>query len=174
VLSLPPLDFTELVLPLVSLPRYTMGPKPQQQWQGITPAHRDLNAMDTSPGHTRARFTGAEESTQPKLQRPNKGWKGQGQSGNRREVICYHCQKPGHMIRDCRQPPQQRQWQPHQSTSQGRQAETDKYEQVAHVVANRTPQQRADDWCKNIANEDDETKDIVMQTLWKQEDFPNA
>jgi hypothetical protein len=53
--------------------------------------------------------------------------------------------------------------------------ETDKYEQVARVVADdRNPQQRADDWLKNIANEDDETKDAIMQTLWKQEDFPNA
>jgi hypothetical protein len=79
------------------------------------------------------------------------------------------------MIRDCRQPPQQQQWQPRQSTSQGRQAETDKYEQVARVVADtRNPQQKADDWLKNIANEDDETKDAIMQTLWKQEDFPSA
>jgi hypothetical protein len=42
------------------------------------------------------------------------------------------------------------------------------------VADNRTPQQQADDWFKNIANEDDETKDIVIQTLWKQEDFPNT
>jgi hypothetical protein len=79
----------------------TMGPKPQQQWQGVTPAHRDPNAMDTSLGHTRARFMGSEEATQNKPQRPNNRWKGQGQSGNQREVVCYHCQKPGHMIRDC-------------------------------------------------------------------------
>jgi hypothetical protein len=39
----------------------TTGPKPQQQWQGITPTHRDPNAMDTSPGRTRARLTGAED-----------------------------------------------------------------------------------------------------------------
>jgi hypothetical protein len=88
----------------------TIGPRIQQQWQGITPAQRDSNAMDTSPGCTRARFTGAEEQTKPQTQ--NNGWKGQGQLGNKREVICYRCQKPGHMIRDCRQPPQQRQWQP--------------------------------------------------------------
>jgi hypothetical protein len=152
---------------------HTTGPKPQQQWRGITQAPRDPNAMDTSPGRTRARLTGVKELTKPRTQ--NNGWKSQGQSGNKREVICYHCQKPGHMIRDCRQPPQQRQWQPRQSTSQGRQAETDKYEQVARVVAdNRNPQQKADDWLKNIANEDDETKDAIMQTLWKQEDFPSA
>jgi hypothetical protein len=59
--------------------------------------------------------------------------------------------------------------------SQGQQAETDEYKQVVCVVTdNRTPQQRADNWFKNIANEDDETKDIIMQMLWKQEDFPNA
>jgi hypothetical protein len=58
---------------------------------------------------------------------------------------------------------------------QGRQAETDKYEQVARIVVdNRNPQQKADDWLKNIANEDDETKDAIMQTLWKQEDFPST
>jgi hypothetical protein len=126
--------------------------------------------MDTSPGRTRARFTRAEEM-KPRTQ--NNGWKGQ--TGNKREVICYCCQKPGHMIRDCRQPPQQWQWQPRQSTSQGRQTETDKYEQVARVTTdNRNPQQKADDWLKNIANEDDKTKDTIMQTLWKQEDFPNA
>jgi hypothetical protein len=79
------------------------------------------------------------------------------------------------MIKDCRQPPQQRQWQPCQSSSQGRHVETDENEQIACIMAdNRTPQQRADDWFKNIANEDNETKAIVMQTLWKQEDFPNA
>jgi hypothetical protein len=79
------------------------------------------------------------------------------------------------MIRDCRQPPQQWQWQPCQSTSQGHQAETDEYEQVARITTdNRNPQQKADDWLKNIANKDDETKDAIMQTLWKQEDFPNA
>jgi hypothetical protein len=129
--------------------------------------------MDTSPGRTRARFTGAEEQTKPRTQ--NSGWKGQGQLGNKREVICYRCQKPGHMIRDCRQPPQQQQWQPRQSTSQGCQAETNEYEQVAHVVTdNRNPQQKVDDWLKNIANEDDETKDAIMQMLWKQEDFPNT
>jgi hypothetical protein len=70
---------------------------------------------------------------------------------------------------------QQQQWQPRQSTSQGCQAETNEYEQVAHVVTdNRNPQQKVDDWLKNIANEDDETKDAIMQMLWKQEDFPNA
>jgi hypothetical protein len=53
--------------------------------------------------------------------------------------------------------------------------ETDENEQIAHIMAdNQTPQQRADNWFKNIANQDNETKDIVMQTLWKQEDFPNA
>jgi hypothetical protein len=79
------------------------------------------------------------------------------------------------MIRDCQQPPQQRQWQPRQGLSQGQQAETDEYKQVAHIVAdNRNPQQKADDWLKNIANEDDETKDAIMQMLWKQEDFPNT
>jgi hypothetical protein len=33
----------------------------EQSIQGITPANRDPNAMDTSPGRTRARFTGQKK-----------------------------------------------------------------------------------------------------------------
>jgi hypothetical protein len=51
----------------------------------------------------------------------------------------------------------------------------DKYEQVARVVAdNRTSQQKAMDWLQGVANKDDEVKDIIMQSLWKREDFPSA
>jgi hypothetical protein len=80
------------------------------------------------------------------------------------------------MIRDCPQPLHQRQWTHKPNNSQGCQVETDKYKQVARVTAtdNRTLQQKANDWLTGVANEDDNVFDIVMQTLWKKEDFPNA
>jgi hypothetical protein len=46
---------------------------------------------------------------------------------------------------------------------------------VTRRIANeRTPQQRATDWLLGVADEDDSVKDIVMQELWKKEDFQNA
>jgi hypothetical protein len=41
-------------------------------------------------------------------------------------------------------------------------------------VDNRTPQQKAKDWFEGVANEDNNVKDIIMQELWKREDFQSA
>jgi hypothetical protein len=41
-------------------------------------------------------------------------------------------------------------------------------------VGERTPQQKAHDWLSGVAEENDEVKDLVMQELWKKEDFQNA
>jgi hypothetical protein len=37
-----------------------------------------------------------------------------------------------------------------------------------------TPQQKAMDWLSGVATEDDDVKDIVMQELWRREDFQSA
>jgi hypothetical protein len=37
-----------------------------------------------------------------------------------------------------------------------------------------TPQQKAQDWLSGVAEEEDEVKDLVMQQLWKREDFQNV
>jgi hypothetical protein len=42
------------------------------------------------------------------------------------------------------------------------------------VVETRTPQQKAQDWLSGVAEEEDEVKDLVMQQLWKREDFQNV
>jgi hypothetical protein len=41
-------------------------------------------------------------------------------------------------------------------------------------VGERRPQQKAHDWLSGVAEENDEVKDLVMQELWKKEDFQNA
>ena len=47
--------------------------------------------------------------------------------------------------------------------------------QVARAVADtRNPQQKAQDWLNGVAGESDEVKDMVLQQLWKKEDFQNA
>jgi hypothetical protein len=42
------------------------------------------------------------------------------------------------------------------------------------ITDERTPQQKATDWLAGVANKDDSVKDIVMQELWKKEDFQSA
>jgi hypothetical protein len=42
------------------------------------------------------------------------------------------------------------------------------------VMETRTPQQKAQDWLSGVAEEEDEVKDLVMQQLWKREDFQNV
>jgi hypothetical protein len=127
--------------------------------------------MDTSLGMTWARLVGEED-----LQTKGSRYQQLQNRCNRnapderpREVLCYCCQKPGHMIKDCPQPPQQKQWYPRQNDSQGHQVEslgTDENEQIARLVSdNRTPQPKAKDWLQSVANEDDNVKDIIMQKL---------
>jgi hypothetical protein len=36
------------------------------------------------------------------------------------------------------------------------------------------PQQKAQAWLEGVAEEPDEVKDLVMQQLWRREDFQNA
>ena len=89
---------------------------------------------------------------------------------NVREVICFSCNKPGHIARNCpqkqQQPQQQHQWQPCPGPSHNQQVEVeDNYEQVCTVCNDCTPEQRAQDWLLNIANEQDDVKELVMQQV---------
>ena len=152
-------------------------------WQGVQAAPRNPYAMDTSPGRTRARIAEVEDASPGGNQNPNK-FKTQQREGqrNNREVICYNCQKAGHIARDCRQRQQQRyqqgprQWGAprqwggqRQGPSRTRRAEEDEDNvQVARqIVDDRTKEQKAQDWLTGVANEDDDIKDMVMQELWK-------
>ena len=89
---------------------------------------------------------------------------------NVREVICFGCNKTGHITRNCPQkqqrPCQQHQWQPCPGPSRNRQTEVkENHEQVQAVCDDRTPEQRAQDWLSNIANEQDDVKELVMQQV---------
>ena len=47
--------------------------------------------------------------------------------------------------------------------------------QVARVVTdNHTNEQKAKDWLRGVAAENDNVKDMVLQDLWKNEDFLSA
>ena len=140
--------------------------------------------MDTSADRSRARVAGVGDPNRdpPYRYHPGRGpgqvnGKGGGQRRDMREVICYNCNCPGHISRDCNRPRKPRQqWQPRASTS--RSAETDYYSQepqvAAKVASTANPEQAAKGWLDGVRGASDEVKDLIFKDLWEQGGFQDA
>ena len=126
--------------------------------------------MDTSPGRTRARLAEAEDFKPGGYRWGQAAANPKRAQNDIREVICFNCDEKGHIARNCPQkrqrPRQRRQWQPRPGPSRNRQTEVEaSHEHVRAVCDDRTPEQRAQDWLSNIANEQDDVKELVMQQV---------
>jgi hypothetical protein len=131
---------------------------------------RLAQAEDYEPGRNRYRPEGVERRTGTPV-------------GQRKVLKYFNCDKPGHFKRDCRQPLRQNPlYQQNQGPPRVRQAEAEEDSLYAarsivddrSVIDGRTPQQKAQAWLEGVAEEPDEVKDLVMQQLWRREDFQNA
>jgi hypothetical protein len=175
----------------------TRLPQINKPWHYNPPSH-DQNAMDTSPGRTRARVAEADDFIpggtryEQRVGGNREGGIPRGpvqKDGQRKVLTCFFCGKPGHFAQDCRQkrysnqgpmwnnqgpagPSHNNQGFPHARQIQQTEG-TIRVVDNRSVVGDRTPHERATDWLSGVANEDD-VKDIVMQELMGREDFQNA
>jgi hypothetical protein len=158
--------------------------------------------MDTSPGRIRARggTVAADNTPRGNPPFPPRGG-GQGNGFDIRTVTCYRCSKQGHISHDCPQQSWNRNSRGNfqsRGRSQGgswrgtsrNNARTAQVEeesnaeyfdaeqgveehQIAQAVAG-TDEERSKQWLEGVASENDAVKDMIIQSLWKEEDFHGA
>jgi hypothetical protein len=180
-------------------PQNNWGPRSNYQ---APRANRDPNAMDTSLDRIRARggTVATDNTPQGKPPFPPRGG-GQGNGFDIRTVTCYRCNKQGHISRDCPQQSWNRNprgnfqsrggsrggsWRGttrnNARTAQVEEESNAEYfnaeqgveeHQIARAVAG-TDEERSKQWLEGVASENDAVKDMIIQSLWKEEDFRGA
>ena len=131
--------------------------KPQtlEQWKAAwrKPTNRDPDAMDTTPGRTRARKIDADERME--LMKAGK---------------CFTCKKQGHLSRDCPQrPPQRPRTNACANTSKIEDVNSDDEEPTK--VRSRKKKPSASEIMEILREADDDAKDSIIQEFFMKEDF---
>jgi hypothetical protein len=83
------------------------------------------------------------------------------------KVQCFNCQGYGHISRYCTQGrTNHNKDSKHPGTSQAR--------TLATEGEGTTPLEQANTWLRGVGGESEEVKNMILQTMWKNEDFPDA
>ena len=78
--------------------------------------------------------------------------------GGLTKVTCYNCNQQGHISRYC---PQKRK-------------DKARVRAVQDGPTEQTALERANTWLRGVGGESNEVKNLILQTMWKDEDFPSA
>ena len=131
-------------------------PQTPEQWKAAWNSRKsgDPDAMDTTPGRTRARKIDADERTE--LMRTGK---------------CFTCKKQGHLSRDCPQrPPQCPRTNARASTSAQIEDVNSDDEEPAKVRSGKK-KHSASEIIDILKEADEEAKDSIIQEFFMKEDF---
>ena len=108
--------------------------------------------------HEEDKRMGIDDASKPPF-KPREGYHRRQQEmrkGGLAKVTCYNCNQLGHISRYC---PQKRKVKA-RATQEG--------------PTEQTPLERANTWLQGVGGESDEVKNLILQTMWKDEDFPSA
>jgi hypothetical protein len=83
------------------------------------------------------------------------------------KVQCFNCQGYGHISRYCTQGHTN-----HNKDS--KRPGTSQARTLATEGEGTTPLERANTWLQGVGGESEEVKNMILQTMWKNEDFPDA
>jgi hypothetical protein len=98
---------------------------------------------------------------------PRQGYFQQREKRDMTKVQCFNCQGYGHISCYCTQGRANRNKDSrHLGTLQARTLTTE--------VDGTTPLERANTWLWGVGGESEEVKNMILQTMWKNEDFPDA
>ena len=76
--------------------------------------------------------------------------------GGLAKMKCYNCSQMGHISHYC----------PQKQKAKARATKEEPAEQ--------TPLEWANTWLRGVGGESNEVKNLILQTMWKDEDFPDA
>jgi hypothetical protein len=83
------------------------------------------------------------------------------------KVQCFNCQGYGHISRYCSQG----------HANRNKDSTRPKLTQARTLATERestTPLERANTWLQGVGGESEEVKNMILQTMWRNEDFPDA
>jgi hypothetical protein len=112
----------------------------------------------------RLNMTPASPPTRPPFP-PRQGYFQQREKRDMTKVQCFNCQGFGHISRYCTQG---------RANKDSRRPGTSQARTLTAEGTGTTPLERANSWLRGVGGESEEVKNMILQMMWKNEDFLDA